>query len=190
MESLSKSLSHFGSFTRHQLSLIQDATVLRTVEKEEFILKPGQVCRALYFVVSGAFTRFWINKMDKRQYLDLYTTGDWMIDRASFLSQTPSEVAIQSYRYAVIGELSLHDIHRLIGISQSFLQLGKILYDSPGNKIRLDAKLPDDRYLYMLEHRPEVLLEFPQKMVASLLKMTPETLSRVRKRIAHRQNVS
>ena len=42
---------------------------------------------------------------------------------------------------------------------------------------------PQERYLKLFNDRPKVIAEIPQRFIASYLGMTPETLSRVRKRI-------
>lgn len=75
--------------------------------------------------------------------------------------------------------------HRLIGQSQSFLQMGKILEESTSRIDFFDNNnTQDEKYQYVLENKPELIQSFPQKLIASYLKITPETLSRVRNRFS------
>ena len=69
--------------------------------------------------------------------------------------------------------------------SPVFFQLGKLLdHGVAALQWKDQLERPDDRYRYLLEHQPEVLQAFPLKHIASFLRMTPETLSRVRQRMS------
>jgi hypothetical protein len=54
--------------------------------------------------------------------------------------------------------------------------------DNAVSKIVLfdNALAPKEKYLYVLNNRQQLIQEFPLKMIASYLKITPETLNRVR----------
>jgi len=43
---------------------------------------------------------------------------------------------------------------------------------------------PLQKYQYILDHRPDLIQQFPLKIIASYLKITPETLSRVRDKLS------
>ena len=63
--------------------------------------------------------------------------------------------------------------------------MGKLL-DQAVSRIEFydNNNSPDEKYVHLLENKPIVIRKFPQKVIASYLKITPETLSRVRKRIS------
>jgi CRP-like cAMP-binding protein len=46
---------------------------------------------------------------------------------------------------------------------------------------------PEQRYLNLLDEKPELLQRVPQHIIASYLGVTPESLSRIRKRLIHKQ---
>jgi hypothetical protein len=61
------------------------------------------------------------------------------------------------------------------------LQFGKILNQSINRTFIFDNSLsPNEKYGYINEAKPQIAKVFPNKMIASYLKMAPETLSRVR----------
>ncbi|MEM7187242.1 MAG: cyclic nucleotide-binding domain-containing protein [Bacteroidota bacterium] len=178
-------LESFGNFSDKEVALLKNELVNRTLDKGEFLLKEGEINRALVFVVRGSLYQFGVSAANEPQYIDLYTSGDWMLNHQSFTTQEPSEYAIQAFEKSDILELTVEALHKLIGISQTFFQLGKIL-ERGASRMRFFDKSysPDEKYLYLLNHHPSYIRTFPQKMIASYLKITPETLSRVRKRLA------
>jgi len=77
--------------------------------------------------------------------------------------------------------LSIHSIHALVAKSQVFLQLGKLLDLATERTHFFDTSAsPAEKYKYLQQNRSKLLQKFPQKMIASYLKIAPETLSRIR----------
>jgi hypothetical protein len=107
--------------------------------------------------------------------------NEWVLNHRSFVTQQPADSSISSFTGGIILELSIQSIHYLIGHSLSFLQLNKIMDNAVSRIVLFDNALaPKEKYLYVLNNRPQLIQEFPLKMIASYLKITPETLSRVR----------
>ncbi|MEM8526602.1 MAG: Crp/Fnr family transcriptional regulator, partial [Bacteroidota bacterium] len=149
-----------------------------------FVLKEREVCSSVSFVVSGSFHQYHVDSECNKNFIELYTTHDWILDHKSFTSRKPSKYAIQAFEESSVYELSIESIHKLIALSQNFLQMGKILKESASRVDFFDNNnTPDEKYNYILKNRPQLIQIFPLKMIASYLKITPETLSRVRKRI-------
>jgi hypothetical protein len=104
-----------------------------------------------------------------------------MFNQQSLIEQTPSNTTIKAFSKSEIIELSLNSFHSLCSKSQSFLQFGKILNQSANRIFIFDNSLkPNDKYNYINKVKPQLTKIFPIKMVASYLKIAPETLSRVR----------
>lgn len=53
-----------------------------------------------------------------------------------------------------------------------------------------NALNPIEKYNYILANKPELVQAFPLRMIASYLKITPETLSRVREKIVRPKSIS
>ncbi len=177
-------LKKAGKFSERESLLLKQELQFRKLKKGDVLLKKGDVCSSLYFVISGSFYQYKIDSELDKNIIDLNINNDWVINHKSFTSRTPSEYAIQAFEESSIYELSIDSIHKLIAISQAFLQMGKILEQSTSRVNFFDNNnTPDEKYQYILNNKPQLLQKFPQKMIASYLKITPETLSRVRKRI-------
>lgn len=184
-ENLLKSIKEFARFSENELSVLSDKLVQKKFRKDEVVLRPGQICQSIYFVISGSFRQYRITEDSDEVVVDLYIDNDWMMNHKSFTSQGPSENFITAFTDSETFELSMHSIHALIGLSQSFFQLGKILesvvYTSDPYK---EQARPELKYEYLMTHKPLLVQAFPLKYIASYLQITPETLSRVRKKIS------
>ena len=181
---ISKFLNKAGRYSEKELILLKKELQFRTLKKEEILLNKGDICSSLCFIIKGAIYQYKIDAEFNKNVIDLNVSNDWIINHKNFTTQKPSEYFIQSYEESTICILSIESIHRLIAQSQSFLQMGKILEESISRIDFFDNNdTPDEKYQYVLKNKPELIQKFPQKLIASYLKITPETLSRVRNRL-------
>jgi CRP-like cAMP-binding protein len=178
-------LSTTGNYSDNDKTLFERAVAVHTVKKDDVILREGTVCFSVFFAIEGAYYEYqWKDEIDL-SIVDLHTENEWFCNQQSFVSQKRSETTIQAYSNGEILELSIHAIHSLIAQSPAFLQMGKIISQTNARTLFFDNDLnPMQKYRHILEHRPQLLQSFPLKMIASYLKITPETLSRVREKIA------
>lgn len=104
-----------------------------------------------------------------------------MFNHQSLIEQTPSKTAIKAFAKSDVIELRLNNLHALIAKSQTFLQLARI-FNQADNRIYLfdNSPNPTEKYNYINIAKPLITKVFPIKMIASYLKIAPETLSRVR----------
>ncbi len=178
-------LAKAGKFSEKENSLLKQELLFKKLEKDDFILKKGEVCSSIYFVISGSFYQYNTDSEINVNIVDLYVTNDWILNHKSFTTRKPSKNSIQAFENSSVYELSIDSIHKLIAQSQSFLQMGKILEESTSRIDFFDNNnTPDEKYRYIITSKPSLLQQFPQTIIASYLKMTPETLSRVRKRLS------
>ncbi|NRB63931.1 MAG: Crp/Fnr family transcriptional regulator [Saprospiraceae bacterium] len=177
-------LKKAGKFSEKESILLKKELRYRKLNKDDYLLEKGNTCSSLSFIISGSFYQYSVDLELNKNIIDLNISNDWVINHRSFTTRKPSEYSIQAFEDSSVYELSIDAIHRLIAQSQSFLQMGKILEESTSRIDFFDNQnTPDEKYSFILENKPKLLQVFPQKMIASYLKITPETLSRVRKRI-------
>ncbi len=183
-ESIVVLLNKAGKFSEKESLLLKQELQCKEFKKGDVLLQKGDVCSSLCFIISGSFYQYSIDSDFNKNIIDLNIANDWVINHKSFTSRKPSEYLIQAFEDSSFYEISIDAIHKLIAQSQSFLQMGKILEESTSRIDFFDNNAtPDEKYRYILTNKPNLLQKFPQTIIASYLKMTPETLSRVRKRI-------
>ncbi len=182
---IKKILDKIGNFSEYETSFFEEHVIQKDFKKGELILQQGETCRSLYFVIDGAFLQYNFASELNQNIVDLHYKFDWMSNHQSLISQLPSSTIIEAYTDSKVIELSLDAIHSMIGRFPVFLQLGKLLEQTKIRSHFYDLSLtPIEKYQYLLEYRHELFQYFPLKIIASYLKITPETLSRVREKLA------
>lgn len=164
------------------------ASKLTRVEysKNTIITKEGEIEKYLYFIAKGGVRIYHLNK-GKEYSIDFRFENQFTSSYASFLTRTPSRQYMETiensilYRipYDFLMELSYTTLPGAIlsKINAEQLFIEKELREA---SLRLDS--PDERYINLLQNKKHWLQRVPQHYIASFLHMTPETLSRVKKR--------
>jgi CRP-like cAMP-binding protein len=185
MKDFINAINKLGRFTKEDLERITEIVTSKSVGSEDHVLEAGEVCDTIYFLQSGALHRSGRNGEGEFIVHDLFVSGDWVFDHKSFTGRQPAAYSITAQAASELLGLEINAVHELIATSPAFIQLGSILQLGTVRQEFFDQySAPEDRYRYVLERRPQFLQQFPLKFIASYLRMTPETLSRIRKRLS------
>lgn len=177
---LQTSLKKIGRFTPEDIATVEKLLARKQFKRNEVLLAEGAICQSVCLLISGAVYQFSVNDIEEN-VIDFYIENDWIMNYPSFVGQKPSTTQIKAYTDCEVLELTIHKLHYLIEISPTFFQLGKVMEQGMARIHYFDNSLtPLQKYNHLVETKPQLLQEFPLKMIASYLKITPETLSRVR----------
>ncbi len=176
-----KAMQLTGSYNSFEQALFEKQVQLKNYRRGDVLLAQGNVADSVYFLASGAIVQRVVNEDETPHIIDLHTEGEWFLNHLSFVSQSPSGSEIIAHSDSVVLELSINAIHFLISKSAAFLQLNRVLNQATARLLFFDFSLtPLQKYNYVFEQKPHLLQHFPLKLIASYLKISPETLSRVR----------
>lgn len=184
-ESIKRSLESLGGFSEREQALFLGKLKILFLAKEDFLLHEGQVCQTVYFVNQGCFRQYHVTEKADEITLNLFVEDDWVLDYQSFTSQKPAQACIQATEEAEVLALSIRDVHALIAESSAFFRLGHILEKGlESSENRTAGHSPEMKYRHLLATKLQLVQKFPLKYIASLLGITPETLSRVRNKLS------
>lgn len=163
----------------------------RRFAKGEFVSNAGAVERYFYIVESGVQRLFF--EHDGMEHCLGFSYGhSWSGDFDSFVGQHPGRFQMQAVTESVLQGISHADLKQLFDRVPAMDRWGRLILEElvKGRATRevelltLDAQ---ERYRRLLERSPQLLQLVSQKDIASYLRMTPETFSRLRRGIkAHR----
>ena len=155
-------------------------------KKNEIIKEAHQVETHGYFLMKGAVGTF-VWKKNNQVCLNLFLENDFFADDFSLTTGQPSPLEIVALEHSSILRLSKSNIEIL---KES--PIGKMLFlvgeqkdnaEHQNHQIDLMTKTAEERYLEIIETRPELINRIPQKHIASYLGITTQSLSRIRRKI-------
>lgn len=154
------------------------------VAKNEYLVAEGMIDRYLYMVEEGAFKIFYIAEYQE-QIVRFGYPGSLMNSPVSFFNGAPSEFYIQALKNSVVLRIHRDDFYQYIQQNNSFLlqytqALEAIITQLITRETDLLTVSPTERYQRVFKRSPQLFQHIPAKYIASYLRMTPETFSRIR----------
>lgn len=156
----------------------------RVLARHEYLLTPGLVENNIYYVEEGALRLYYVSKNAEHDIRFGYT-GSIITSLRSFITGAPSEYFIQAIRKTVVIQVPKKSFYSYV---ESDLQLQKeyslllegLAVQQLERELDILTESPSERYQRVLGRSPQLFQEIPLKYIASYLRMTPETLSRLR----------
>jgi CRP-like cAMP-binding protein len=160
-----------------------------SVKKRKTLLRAGEVCRYSTFVVDGALKSFSVDEQSNEHVISFAVPGWWIADMYSLLSQKPAILTIEAIADAEILMLPRVKQELLYEKVPKFERFFRILTENAlvANQQRIINNLTltaEERYLHFIDKYRFVLECAPLHNVASYLGMTPEFLSKIRRKLA------
>lgn len=174
-----------------EISSIIDTCKTKKVKKDQFLLRENEYCKYTFFVEKGLLRQFSIDDKGKEHILS-FAPENWLVtDRESSYFNQPSKYFIEALEDSEVTIIDESFIQLLSKKISNFTDFNNRLLHNHirhlQNRINLLLSASaEKRYLEFIAMYPDILLRVPQTMVASYLGITPESLSRVRKELAHK----
>jgi CRP-like cAMP-binding protein len=170
------------------INAIKPFMMVKKLKKQETLMFEGDVCNKIYFVKSGVIKQYYL--VDGKEFIqNFFYDGDVATVYNSFLTQEPSDSNLEAVEDTELLVMSYHSF-KSIAAAKPELNAHVTISMSKMNTKRVNLLLMSDgllRYKKFLASEHEITQRVPQYMIASYLGMSPETLSRIRKKMALRK---
>lgn len=178
--------SYFGIARPGDLQTIGALFKPQTLDKGDFYLETGNACNKLSFIRSGLL-RIFVFAEDREVTQWISSPGYFVTDLAGLIFEKPARWNIQALTDAEIFTISREDYQRIGKLVPQWHELEKlfiarcftILEDRIFSHLSMTA---EERYHFFFENNRELFNQVPLQYIASMLGMTPETFSRIRKK--------
>lgn len=160
----------------------------RNIRRKGYLLQEGDVCRHYYFIVSGCFKMFAVDPSGKEHNLQFSAENDWISDLHSFYSEEPSRLYIEALEPSTVLQIQHEDLLYLFinyhKFDRNFRIITERKYINFQNRILQNiSSTAEERYVGFVKQYPGLLNRVPNTQIASYLGITPEFLSKIRKKI-------
>jgi CRP-like cAMP-binding protein len=155
--------------------------------KGDLVSEAGRVERHFYIVAEGVQRLFFAHDADEH-CLGFSYGHSWSGDYESFLSQRPGRFQVQAVTDSVLLGIERPVLHRLYDRIPAMDRWGRLIVEEliqgrATREIELLTLSAEERYLRLVQRSPQLLQLVPQKDIASYLRMTAETFSRLRAKV-------
>jgi CRP-like cAMP-binding protein len=180
----SKKKSPNTEFCKKMLSILEPFLSVKKVKKKELLLIDGDTCKNIFFIQEGAIKQYYLS--DGKEFIqNFFFEGNMASHFNSFLSQTASNCYLETLEDSHLLVLNYHNFQKICKNHPEFNKTLAICMAAMNTK-RINMLLLTDallRYKKILGEELNILQRVPLYMIASYLGMTPETLSRIRKKL-------
>ena len=190
-ESLTKFITKFNTFNQDEIRAIVENTQVEFFKKGTIILKEDEICTKCYFVLSGCVRQYQLVDGEEKTTA-FFTEEQAAILYSSYLKKSPSKYYLSCVEDCILTTGTREQEQKLHKQYPKLEYLVHTLMPKDFSKIqeRLSSIInhsPEDRYLELIKNQPELINRVPLHQLASYIGVTPESFSRIRKRIMIKQ---
>ena len=168
--------------------LQQGPAVRRAVAKGQVLQRPGDPVGRGYYVLEGCL-RSYVIDADGKEHVLQFAPENWLVgDQKAAIRNIPATLFIDALEDSQVLEL---DFTMVLSKDDSTELMEVLMNKLRNNVVTLNDRIVDllaatgeERYVRFIETYPSLVQRLPQKLIASYLGLTPESLSRIRKSIA------
>ncbi|WP_029286113.1 Crp/Fnr family transcriptional regulator [Pedobacter sp. R20-19] len=170
----------------HELQLIISKCRSKTISKGKLVLRSGQIANQYYFIVSGGL-RFYYHLNDQENTTWVCFQNEFFTEISSLHPQKPTRFNIQAVEDTELIIIDKKEMDLLYAHIPGWEEFGRKIWEATAARmvdqlLNFQTLSAEERYLEFLQ-TPELLQKIPVKQLASILGITPNALSRIRKKI-------
>ena len=184
-------ISKYISLTEDEKNAITSLNIFRTMKKGATLLKEGQKSNEAYFVIKGCIRKYYIT--DGEEITTAFYTEMEGLTPHCVINKAPSDYFISCVEDSIV---TVTNSDMEVEVNSKFPKFDimcRLLSEELLAKQQIDfdefkTSSPEQRYLNLLQKRPDLIQRVPQHQLASYLGIKPQSLSRLRARIAEKKS--
>ena len=179
-------------FTEAEMQRFNELLVVKQIPKKALMLQEGEVCNFEAYINKGCIRTYYVSANEEEKTTAFYTEME-ALTPPCVISKTPSEYYVSCIEDSI---LTVSNSDMEVEINRKFPKfetMCRILSEELLAKQRIDfdefkTSSPEQRYLNLLQKRPDLIQRVPQHQLASYLGIKPQSLSRLRARIVEKKS--
>lgn len=180
-------INKFVRLTEAESEEIIAAVKTVSVKKKGFLLQPGEICRANYFVGQGCMRLYFINRNGQEQITMFGIENWWITDYSSLETGKPSSYYLQAIEDSEVISLDKKALDELLvkvpKMERYFRLILQKAFTATMRRLEYFRDQTDEeRYRHFVSLFPGFVQRIPQYMLASYLGFTPQFLSKIRRK--------
>lgn len=184
-------LAQYVSLTEEEKSALLALDIFRTVKKGTVLLRQGQVSDESYFVLKGCLRKYYV--MEGEDKTTAFFTELEALTPNCVQTKTPSEYFVGCIEDSILIVSTNEMEEEMNSRFPKFESLCRVLSEKLLARHQLDfdafkTSTPEQRYLNVLQNRPDLIQRVPQHQLASFLGIKPQSLSRLRARLLEKKS--
>ena len=161
------------------------------VKKNQHLFRSGNIARYVYFIDKGCLRQYYINNNGEERTIYFKVEDEWASELVSFLDNTPTELnlqALEDSKLQIINQKNwIYAVTQIRSFTMGFIRAQQDTnYMLKKRLAEATVETPEEKYLRFIKEEPLLLQRIQLYHIASYLAMTPETLSRIRKKITQK----
>lgn len=183
-------ISKYITITEEEKNALLSLDIFHSLKKGSVLLKEGQKSEENYFVLKGCI-RTYYNMEGEEKTTAFYTEMEGLTP-VCVVSKAPSEYYVSCVEDSILLISNLDMEEEINTKFPKFEKMCRKLSEELLIQQRIDfdafkTSSPEQRYMNLLEKRPDLIQRVPQHQLASYLGIKPQSLSRLRSRILDKE---
>lgn len=187
MEQIRKYFEKTFKLTDRDWQIFSSKLTRQEFPKKHILLKAGQIENYLSFIETGII-RFYIPKEENDLTFTFVFGNNFVSGYDSFLTRTQSTYHIETLTKTILWRLTYNDLQAIYNETEIGNVIGRqaseeLFLKKSKRELSLLNETAEQRYRNLFTEQPHLIQNIPLKYIASYIGVTPQALSRIRKRI-------
>jgi len=175
-------------FTDRDKKLVINFFKYKKLRKRQYLLQEGDMCKYISFVVQGLLKSYTVDEKGN-EHISLFAwEGWWISDFSGFIFDHEAKLNIDAIEDTALLLLSKENYEKMLMEVPVMERYFRILYQNSlatkdSRLISANTHTAEEKYALFIDTYPSISQRLPQNLIASYLGLSPETISRIKRKI-------